>query len=59
MKKKYFNIKTRRKAKSNLKRTPGRKYKFSKRMGGVIGSSVILENRNINANDLSGDKKKI
>ncbi len=51
MKKKYFNKKERRRRKSNIKRK-----KFSKRIGGVVGVSVLVENRDVNAqNDAKKD----
>jgi len=59
MSKKYFNKKIKRRAKINLKRYGERKKRFSKRMGGVIGESVMIENRNTDADDLSLKKKEI
>lgn len=59
MKRKQFNKKSRRRAKLNLVRKVVQKKLFSKRMGGIIGNSVLLENRNINAGDLSTIKNEI
>lgn len=58
MKKKYFNKKAKRRAKNNLKNNSAKRIVFSKRLGGVIGVSVLVENRNLNAIDLSATKKK-
>jgi len=59
MKRKYFNRKAKHRAKNNLRRNGGRKKMLSKRMGGRIGASVIMENRNENAAGLAAAKKEI
>ncbi len=59
MRKKIFNKKARRRTKINIKRNADRKKLFSKRIGGMIGISVLLENRNINAADLSSVEKEV
>ncbi len=59
MKKRYFNKRAKRRVKFNLKKNANRKRLFSKRMGGIIGVSVLMENRNVTAADLSNTKKEI
>jgi hypothetical protein len=49
MRKKYFSRKIQRRAKNNLKRNGGRKKMLSKRFGGMLHASAIVENRNQNA----------
>lgn len=49
MKKKYFSRKIQRRAKNNLKRNGGRKKMLSKRFGGRLHASAIVENRNYRA----------
>lgn len=49
MRKKYFSRKMQRRAKNNLKRNGGRKKMLSKRFGGMLHASAIVENRNRNA----------
>lgn len=58
MKKKYFNRKIKQRAKNNLRRNGGRKKLLSKRFGGVLHASMIMENRNINAAGSTTEKKK-
>lgn len=57
MKKKYFNKKAKRRAKINLNNN--KRLVLSRRLGGIIGVSVLLENRNLNAVDLSKVEKEI
>ncbi len=59
MEKKFFNKKAKRRAKINLKNNSNKRRMFSRRLGGIIGVSVLLENRNLNAVDLSKVKKEI
>lgn len=59
MKKTYFNRKISQRAKNNLKKSGSRKRLLSKRMGGILGASVILENRNVDALSTSKEKKEI
>lgn len=59
MKKKYFNKRSKQRSKSILQKNGGRKKMLSKRMGGVSGASVVLENRNVNAILLGKEKKQI
>jgi hypothetical protein len=57
MKKEYFNKKARKTAKVNLKK----RKQLSKRMGGIRGISIVLENRNTSAtkNDNSPKNNKL
>jgi hypothetical protein len=57
MKKEYFNKKARKTAKVNLKK----RKQLSKRMGGVRGISIVVENRNTSAtkNDNSPKNNKL
>lgn len=57
MSKKYFNKKNAQRAKNNLKRSGGRKKMLSKRMGGVLNASLVMENRNVDATQLAKEKK--
>jgi hypothetical protein len=59
MKKIYFNRKITQRAKNNLKKNGGGKKLLSKRFGGKLGASVIMENRNVNALSQSKEKKEI
>ncbi len=59
MKKKYFNKKAKRRAKINLRLNADRKRRFSKRMGGIAGVTVMEENRDVNAMDISGRKNQV
>lgn len=59
MKKKYFNRKLKQRTKNNLRKNGGRKKMLSKRMGGVLGASAVIENRNVNAISLGKEKKEI
>lgn len=59
MKRKYFNKRTKRKQKGNFRKYAGQRKIFSKRVGGVIGVSVLMENKIITADDLSNTKKEI
>jgi hypothetical protein len=59
MKGRYFNKRYRRRLKGNLKKYGSARKLFSKRTGGVIGVSVLLENRNLNATELSNNKEEI
>lgn len=54
MKKKYFNKRAKKRRKANLKKNAGER--FSKRMGGVIGVSMLVENRDVNARSISQAK---
>lgn len=57
MKKPYFNKKARKSAKANLKQ----RKQLSKRMGGIRGISIVVENRNTSAttNDNSPKNNKL
>lgn len=57
MKKKYFNRKIKQRAKNNLRRQGGRKKMLSKRIGGVLHASVVMENRN--ASSAQPEKKEV
>jgi len=59
VKAKYFNKRQKRRTKANLKKFRSNKLMFLKRMGGVIGVSVLLENRNTKASDFSNNQKEI
>ncbi len=58
MSKKYFNKKNAQRAKGNLRRNGGRKKMLSRRMGGVLNASVVMENRNVDAAGLGTEKKE-
>lgn len=57
MKKPYFNKKAKKSAKANLKQ----RKQLSKRMGGIRGISILVENRNASAtkNDNSPKNDKL
>lgn len=57
MKKKYFNKRVQRRAKKNLMRQGGRKRMLSKRIGGILDASLIMENRNQHATGIDPKKK--
>lgn len=59
MKSKQLNKRSRRRKKINLLKKGAQKNIFSKRVGGIIGNSVLIENRNVTANDISGMSKGI
>lgn len=58
MKKKSNSRKTRPSPKSAIYRGSERKKMFSKRQGGVIGASMIMENRNLHTGNLGAIKKE-
>ena len=58
MKKKNAIRRTRPSPKSAVNKGSERKKMFSKRRGGVIGASMIMENRNMRTSNL-GDNKKV
>jgi hypothetical protein len=57
MKKKNTNRRNRPSPKSAVHRGSERKKMFSKRRGGVIGASMIMENRNVRTGNLGENKK--
>jgi hypothetical protein len=59
MKKKSIGKKTRQNRKSAVARATVRKKLFSKRRGGVIHASMILENRNMRGENPEANKKDI
>jgi len=59
MKKPYFNRRERQKKKAYLRKFSNIRKILPKRMGGVIGVSVLVENRDQLANDLETNKKEI
>lgn len=57
MKKRNISRKQRQSPKSAFNRGAGRRKLFSKRRGGVINASMILENRNMRGANIEGNKK--
>jgi hypothetical protein len=59
MQKRYFSKRNKRRLKTSLKKYPGLRTFSAKRMGGILGVSVLVERRNLNAFGLSNNKKEI